>query len=233
LTLRFVRLCRLVGSRLGLLPIQRIMAGIERRGVKLGDLRALEVFGYTGERLTKYYAKRVAALEVWEIDESLEKELRRNLPGAIVKIVDSFAEIERTERTYDLVVIDNHIGMFGEGHCEHFDLFPSLSRVLSDSPIVVTNICSGDDKVTRAHYPTLFEGPHLAHRRVFYGTSDPTAITLDRLAAHYSALFAAMGFETEWYFMQHKRELYRLVPRRLGVNHLVLKLRREPDRLKA
>ena len=131
-------------SRLGLLPIQRILAEGSRRGASVEQFRALEVFGCTGERLTKHYAPLVRSVEVWEIDPSLEPALRRNLPTATVRITDSFAEIKRTLSRFDLVVVDNPVGCFGDGRCEHFDPFPDVARVLSDDSMLVLLVCSGE-----------------------------------------------------------------------------------------
>ena len=101
---------RATASRLGLLPIQRILAEGSRRGASVEQFRALEVFGCTGERLTKHYAPLVRSVEVWEINPSLEPALRRNVPTATVRITDSFAEIKTTPSRFDLVVVDNPVG---------------------------------------------------------------------------------------------------------------------------
>ena len=101
---------RATASRLGLLPIQRILAEGSRRGASVEQFRALEVFGCTGERLTKHCAPPVRSVEVWEIDPSLEPALRRNVPTATARITDSFAEIKTTPSRFDLVVVDNPVG---------------------------------------------------------------------------------------------------------------------------
>ena len=212
-------------SRLGLLPIQRILAEGSRRGASVEQFRALEVFGCTGERLTKHCAPPVRSVEVWEIDPSLEPALRRNLPTATVRITDSFAEIKRTLSRFDLVVVDNPVGCFGDGRCEHFDLFPDVARVLSDDSMLVLLVCSGDDPVTRARYPNLFDEPQLARRRSFYGVADPREIPLTELAAHYRRRLEALGMSVEWHVFRQKYEPHGLLPRRVGLYFLALKLR--------
>ena len=214
-----------MASRLGLLPIQRILAEGSRRGASVEQFRALEVFGCTGERLTRHYAPLVRSVEVWEIDPSLEPALRRNVATATVRITDSFAEIKTTPSRFDLVVVDNPVGCFGDGRCEHFDRFPDLGRVLSDDSMLVLLVCSGTDPVTRARYPSLFEEPHLGRRCSFYGVADPREIPLTELAMHYRRRLEALGTSLEWHVFRQKYEPHGLVPRRVGLYFLALKPR--------
>jgi hypothetical protein len=112
--------------------MQKIVAELRRRNVDLSGMRALEVFGYTGERLTRHYAPFVKSLEIWELDPVHESTLRRNFPRAEVQVVDSYEQVRRAERrTYDFVVIDNHITPD-----EHFGLFPHIFRLLSESSVL-------------------------------------------------------------------------------------------------
>jgi len=212
---------RSVAGRIGLLPVQRVIKGLETRGVDLRRMRALEVFGYTGERMTRYYAPRVKSLDIWEIDPRFESTLRTSFPDAEVQITDSYEEIRRTDRTYDLVVVDN----FAYSD-EHFQLFPDVFRVLSDdSVLVVLTLPDADDRTQRL-YPTLFDEAHRRERRAFYGTDSPERIPLDDLAAHYAALAAEQGHSYEWHFFVRRRELQGLWPKPTSFFLLVLKLNR-------
>jgi hypothetical protein len=69
----------------------KVLSQLQRRGVRLEHLRALEVFGGAGDLHTMDYADRVATIEVWELDTKLEHRLRKNLPRATVKICDALA----------------------------------------------------------------------------------------------------------------------------------------------
>lgn len=126
------------GGRLHQKPMHKVLKQMKRRGIDLSTLHALEVFGYTGELHTIYYAPYVSSLEIWEIDPRYEERLKRNLPRAKVRIVDSYEEIKLTPDRYDLVVVDNPMQNHGN-HSEHFDLFPHIYRVCLSPTIVVLN----------------------------------------------------------------------------------------------
>jgi hypothetical protein len=214
------QLAKAAGGRLGLLPIQRVISGMRHRGVPLSELRALEVFGYTGERLTRYYAPLVRSLEIWEIDPRLSGTLRTSFPQADVKIVDSYDEIRRTDNRFDLVVIDN----FTTAE-EHFRLFPDVFRVVSDDATLVLRTIPHATDLTRRRYPSMFDHDHLAARRAFYEVDTPHAIPLETLASRYGRRAEAAGFRADWHFFVPAREFVGLLPRGLGML-LTLKISR-------
>jgi hypothetical protein len=69
---RVAGLARAALARAGMLPIQRVLRELERHGMGVGSLRALEVFGRTGERMTRWDADSVGSLDVWELNPRLE-----------------------------------------------------------------------------------------------------------------------------------------------------------------
>jgi len=77
-------------------PMQRVLRALEKRGVDLQAARAVEVFGGTGIFHTLDYASRVARLEVWEIDPKHDATLKSNLPQAVVRITDAYAQVKET-----------------------------------------------------------------------------------------------------------------------------------------
>jgi len=214
-----------VGRRLGLLPIQKLLQELRRREVDLGSLRTLSPFGGTGERVERHYAPLVAHLEVWEIDPEREPALRRNLPNARVKITDSYEEIGRTEKKFDFIFIDTHMSP-DAGRIEHFDLFPSLFRIVSDDALLAFNVIPEADKRTRRGYPNLFNDAQLSARRSFYRTEHPERTSLDELAAHYRELCEENGFTPEWHFSVRRWERRGLFPMPMSLYFLVLKLKR-------
>lgn len=221
LVLRAVRTVRRplrqLSARVGLGPTHAVIRELTRRGVPLGTLQALEVFGGRGVCHTNVLARRVARLEAWEHDPACEADLRRNVPSADVRITDSYREIRDTSGRYDLVSIDNAELMFGP-HCEHFDLFPDVFRVMAAEAIVVLNVVSAADRLSRWKAPAFFDAAHLERRRAFYQTDCPERVPLDRLAATYRTLSEAHGFRVEWHFFRKRT----LIP----VYFLVLKLSR-------
>lgn len=210
---------RLLRRKLRLSPIQRVCAELERRGVSLRGRRTLEVFGYDGNLHTKDYAPNVGSLEIWELDPRHEAALRKSFPQATVKIVDSYAEIKRTDHRFDLIVVDNFEHVYGP-YCEHFDLFPDVFRVSGDDAVLIVNVIPRLDESVRIKWPYLFEdhdmAAHLARRRAFYGTATPTNIAPREMLEVYTRLARSSGFEVEWHFLRQRH----------FVSYLVLKLKR-------
>jgi hypothetical protein len=189
---------------------------IERRGVRIESLAALEAFGGAGNMHMLDYARRVAHLTVWEHDPEKAATLRQRFPTAEVRTTDSYAEVKRATRSYDLLVLDAPEGRHG-GHYEHLDLFDEILRLASDPAVIVLTVRPGG---VGAHDPfDTFEAEHLERRRVFYGSAAPAVIPLDQLAAAYRTHARAAGFAMEWHFTQKRTRSGRL-------HYLVFKLRR-------
>ncbi len=200
--------------------MHRVCRELQRRGVRMNELRALELFGADGDRHVRDYAGLVSSLEIWEIDPGCEKALRQRFPKATVRIVDSYEQIKKTSDRYDLIVADSPCERLYGGHCEHFDLFPDLFRVASASAILVLNILPRFDEELRRRWSFLFNeddvAAHSAQRQSFYKTMRPDHISLQELAEVYEGLARANGFEPDWHFFQKRQYYY----------YLVLKLRR-------
>jgi hypothetical protein len=81
--------------------------------------------------------------------------------------------------------------------------------------------------LTRRVYPALFEADHVRNRQSFYDTPTPESIPREALVARYGQLAEAEGFVVEWHFFVRRREIVRLLPRRLDFYFLTLKLRRK------
>jgi hypothetical protein len=190
--------------KLHLTPMRRVMRELTRRGVDVSSLRALEMFGGNGRGHTVDYAPYVASTEVWEIDPAFAPVLRQNLPEATVKIVDSFAEIEVSQNKFDLVLVDPPYEMFG-GHCEHFDIFPGVFRILKPFSILV--LCNVRLNVVMS---TRYSDRHLEIRKSFYEVDDPTRIPLDQMLKIYNQLFLRHGYESKWWVLQDRNLMYRL-----------------------
>jgi 16S rRNA G966 N2-methylase RsmD len=189
-----------------------VVRELERRGIVLSNLDALEVFGGTGDLHTRDYAARVKSLTVWEIDPALEARLRRNLPGAKIKITDSLAEMQATHENFQLVVIDAPFYVSESSLCEHFDCFPAIFRILADRAILVMNVMPEASRDFRAEFH-VFHQYHLERRAQFYGSTCPERIPVDEMVETYRSLALAAGFDVDWYFSQKrgKNDVYFLV----------------------
>jgi hypothetical protein len=185
---------RRVRRRLGVSPMQRVLRELRRRSIRFEQLRALELFGHTGELHTLDYANAVKSLDIWEIDPACETPLRRNFPAATITITDSYAQIQDTAARYDLVVADNPMGAWG-GHVEHFDLLPHVFRILSEDAVVVLTVIPqiGPRQTKRAPY--LVDPAYLSARREFYRTSDPLEVPSSVMHTAYAELCVRFGYE--------------------------------------
>lgn len=168
--------------------------------------------------ITRDYAQFVSTLEAWEIEPSYERTLRKNLPRAMVRIVDSYKQLAITEGRFQLVVADAPNEMFG-GHCEHFDLFPELFRVLDDRAILILNV------MTERNVGE-YKNEHLRRRRDFYQREDVANIPIDSMVEVYEKLARQNGFGIKWWFIKDRYFMYWL--RRRGKKwrlcYLVLRL---------
>lgn len=189
--------------------MQRVLHGLESRGIDLSSLRALELFGGTGVFHTIDYADRVGSLEVWEVDQRLEETLRRNLPGATVRIADSHTEIGQTTERFDLVVVDNPMSIY-DGHCEHFDLFPDLFRVAADEAIILLDVIPSVPATARKKYPYLFNHEQIERRREFYDTENADTLSWEKIMSIYRMHADANGFVLEWTFTEKRHFVYYL-----------------------
>ena len=194
------------------------MRELKRRGVKLDSLHALDLFAGTGNTITRDYGPFVKSLEAWEIEPSYEPELRKNLPRAQVRIVDSFEQLANTESRVGLVVADTWTEMFA-GHCEHFELFPKVFRVLDDSAALILNIMP-EWKVGQ------YQIEHLRRRRDFYQRENVANIPIDSMVEVYKNLARQNGFEVRWWFIKDRYLMYdlRRSAKKWRLCHLVLRL---------
>src|SRR5208337_1609268 len=161
---------RNIYRRLKLTPMKKVVGELIKRGEILGEMSALELFGYTGEYVVKDYAWLVKSLEVWEIDPACEKKLKKNLPGAKIVITDTYKQIKKTMKKYDLIVADANI-YCGE-HFEHFDLFPDILKISGDAAILILNVVF-DAKNFRGHENYR---EYLLARKKFYNLDRPEII---------------------------------------------------------
>lgn len=203
-------------------PMQSVMRELRRRGVRLQDLDALEMFGGDGTRHTLDYCNLVRTMEAWELDSDAAAGLKRNLPTATVLNVNSFDQVQATDRTYDLIVADPPTSLFGpdQRYCEHFDILRLvLARIMRPSTILLLSFLPDvENGVPTRKYP--LKPGHLARRSEFYGTDHPDRLTIFEMVATYHRMLQDSGFELEWYFHQ-------LRTFRSQVHYLVLKVRRE------
>ena len=181
--------------KLRLTPFCGVMRELRRRGVDPSSLQALEVFGHVGKMVTVDYASAVAGLEVWEIEQQFETELRRNVPQACVRIVDSYVQLRLTTRKFGLVVVDN--GAMCGKHYEHFGVFPDVFRVLEDFAVLILNV------VPEVYVQDAMTSEHHRRRQDFY-ERDPNHVPLEEMIRVYRRLANTSGFHVRWWFIKDR-----------------------------
>ncbi len=203
--------------QLGLSPTQKVFRELQRRGIPLGQLDALEAFGGTGDLQTRDYAGLVGQLELWEIVPEYVAALRRSFPNAKILETDCYKQVEAATKQYDLITVENPEGEHG-GHHEHFDFFPAVLRLAKDSAVLIINVRPGAglDPVDPRE---RFDEAQLARRRAFYRTDHPERMALEEMVPTYKELLQAAGFDLEWYFFQKRTISGR-------IHYLVMKLKR-------
>jgi hypothetical protein len=192
----------------------KVCARLKSEGVDMQKLSALDFFAREGDWQTVVYAREVSAIEAWEISPEFLPGLQRNLPGAKVRIVDSYAYGAQTSDRFDFVVLDNPQSTFGpEGrYCEHFEALPVALRLLNQGAFLIFNL-----NWAPFNFSDHAEWQH--RRAEFYGVEDTAYLSLDGfLLPFYQRYFEARGFKVIQCFVQPRNDeylayaVYRLTP---------------------
>lgn len=182
----------------------KVCERLKSEGVDMRKLSALDFFAREGDWQAVVYAREVDAIEAWEISPEFLPGLQQNLPGATVRIVDSYAYGAQTTDRFDFVVLDNPQATFGpEGrYCEHFEALPVALRLLRPGAFLIFNLNWA---------PFNFEANTEWQRRraEFYGTVNTASLSLERfLLPFYTRYFEACGFEVIKCFVQPRNNEY-------------------------
>jgi len=172
-----------------------VITFLEKR-VDIAKLNALEVFGRAGDWHTTVYANRVKSLQVWEIDKKWKNILKKNLPNAKIKILDSIKIIvENLEPSkFDLIVIDNPMNTWGTKkepyfYCEHFDFIKHIGNIIDKEAILIFNINKNP-----FDYDKFLEWKK--RREKFYKRKRTSKLSLQFLILFYKKLFLMIGYKT-------------------------------------
>jgi len=191
-----------------LYPVYRILARINAR-FPLKGCHALEAFAFTGALQARAYKQYPAYHEAWEISGDCREPLKKNLPGAVIKITNSFSEVLTCSHKFNFINVDTHQGLFGD-YCENFEFFPLLFRVAQDECIVNLNVIPHAGEDWKKRYPDLFNAEHLARRKAFYGAPDPANVSFEQMLAAYSRIAGEHGYEITWHAVEQRTLTYYL-----------------------
>jgi len=196
--------------------MRQLCENLERANFNLSDADAVEVFARQGDWHTVDYFPLVRSLEVWEIDEVHLSALRRNLPGAQVRQVNSieYASAIENQASFDFIVIDNPQSVFGISgeYCEHFDLIDTVPGMLRSDGVVVFNV-----NIEPFNYD---EHPKWRERRdAFYDSGSTNKLSLSELEVFYTKRFEATGKSVvDSFWVKRTDYLYYMAFRLITVN---------------
>lgn len=182
----------------------KICERLKTEGVEMQDFSALDLFAREGDWQTVVYAKKVKSLEAWEINPEFLPGLQRNLPGATLRIVDSYAYGAETSDRFDFVVLDNPQGTFGPDgrYCEHFEALPVALRLLKPGAFLIFNL-------NWAPFNFAENSEWQRRRAAFYAQADTSALSLQGfLLPFYADYFAVRGFKVLQSFVQPRNDEY-------------------------
>jgi hypothetical protein len=187
-------------------PIYKVVDWLLKKNY-LQNKELLEAFANTGEHQAPAYYSYTSYFEAWEIEEKFKDSIQKNLPKAVVKITNSIEEIKRVNRKFDIIVLDAHMGVFGEKYCEHFDILPNVFNAAKDDVLIILNVMPYAEEHWRKKYTTVFDEKHLSRRRDFYGNAfDVNNCTYDEMIAFYKDFFKKHNYQIDDYFF-HQRHL--------------------------
>lgn len=170
------------------LGMTKLCHDLIKSGFDLSQKDALEMFGRKGDWHTVDYSRMVKSLEVWEIDAQYNDDLRKNLPLAVIKNVDSieFSRAPENRGRFDFIVIDNPMSNYGPNgkYSEHFDVIESACAMVRHNGVLVFNV--NVQPYDYDNHPAWKK-----RREKFYGKADASCLSLDELVDFYAELFAS------------------------------------------
>ena len=182
----------------------RICKRLAAEGLDFSRLNGLDFFAREGDWQTVVYASRLATLEAWEINPEFLPGLKRNLPDATIRIVNSYEYGLTCPDRFDFVVLDNPQATFGSHgeYCDHFDALPVALNLLRPNGFLIFNINWA---------PFNFDAhPEWGMRRNdFYGIADTSNLPINQfLLPFYRQLFECYGFDTVDCFSESRNQEY-------------------------
>ena len=176
------------------IAIREIVEELKTRGVNLSSTKSLDFFAREGDWQTSYYANFVSEVHAWEIDPSYESALRKNLPkNAKITIGDSHVLAKNCNEKFEMIVLDNPQGCYGEVYCEHFDALEVALPLLSDNGLIMFNV-----KTKPFNYSDKIQWQK--RRNEFYGV-EASNLDIGFVKSFYVKLFEDKGFSVEFDFL--------------------------------
>ena len=183
--------------------MKKICKTLESKGLDLSNMKALEIFARDGSWQTLAYSEKVKSLEAWEIDHIFKNDLKKNLPKAKIRILDSIKEIGNRKNfsEYNFIVVDNGQGCYGnkKQYCEHFDVIPQIAKLLNRGGIIIFNI--NKEPFNFDNFPKW-----QARRNKYYNKNNTGRLALKWLLNFYKKLFLKSGHITMFSFNVSRKD---------------------------
>jgi len=176
---------------------KELLEKLKENGIEFNSLDTLEMFGRDGTWHTLVYADKVKSLEVWEKDPKWLNDLKKHLPNAKIRIIDSIERLTREEdlSKFNFIIIDNPMNTFGpklndgnDKYCEHFDVIKNIDKIIDKQALIVFNV----NKQPFDYHKFPF---WKKRRDEFYGKIDTGDMELKFLTNFYKQFFEKLGFE--------------------------------------
>ena len=150
------------------------------------------------------------------MDERFEEDLYKNLPSnAEITIGNSFELARNIDRNFDVVVLDNPQGCYGERqeYCEHFEAIEEVLNLLPhNGGLLIFNV-----KTEPFNYGDKIKWQQ--RRNSFYNLNDCSKLSLNFIQNFYKDFFSKRGFETHFCFLEKR-------PQEPGLYALTIKISR-------
>lgn len=160
------------------------------------DIMVLDFFAGDGSGMTKYL-DWFDDVTYWEISQQKAQGIVERWPEANVIVGDSFEMTETEEYEYNLILMENDIGIFGD-HCENFDAVHCVPRLLSaEGGYVVSHICTNPKlyvlgEMIKGRLIQMDFNGWMKLREIFYGNSNASK---EEISGVYEMCFGRLGLK--------------------------------------
>ena len=169
--------------------------------------KCLDLFGGTGAMVSKEVQKYAKSMDIWDIHPENEAKIKENCKGATVKICNSYEEILKTRKRFDLMLCDNPINT--NEKMEHFGIFEYILRVCKKKATIILDVIPKKNELSQKRCANNFNDLHNKNRLKFYMTGEPENISLEHMADVYEAIIEDNGFKLEsWKAVERKKGAY-------------------------
>lgn len=158
-------------------------------------VHGLEMFARDGSWHTAELASFCDTFRCWEIDGSYLDDLRRNIPAAEIRRVDSIRYAKSCRERFGLISIDSPQGTYGS-YCEHFEALPAAIGLIGETCVLTFDVNTFPYVDLRKRIGNCGGLPNyedwFARRKAFYGRP-ASKLSIEFAQRFYRAYFAERG----------------------------------------